>query len=185
MSNKVEKNNWIQNMLWWFSESLSKLFDNIKGTFDNLLVNLWLKEKEEINETKNQSKEEQKKLQYETIISSLDIYNDLELLLKEDNILSEKKEQILENIKNKILSKNKDISKLQEEILTEIKNEKTSYEKINKNENKIKNIIKEIIQKWKKYTISEIIKSYEEIKWENKEKEPTQEEVLEKLEKSE
>ena len=194
----LPENGFLDNITKWLKE----LMDKVKSWLDEILVKLWLKKQEEIKNTIEDSQKELGDL-------LLEVNNEF----KDDGVLSEKeketinknqetknyydwlKKEFWEEVANKeihvFLSKFKEFAKdsqlsndEEKELKTYISNQK---EKIEKDEN-LKKIVKEITESKdeKKWTnVEKIIIAYEEIKWEDENKNPTKLEVLAKLEEEE
>lgn len=199
--NNIEQKN--TNSLWFFDSItswLKELMDKITWWINNLLVKLWLKKQEEIRQesTKtnkelselmseiNQNVEEDEKLSEEEkllINQNEDTKNYYKWLTDTfwEDIANRESEILLLQIKEK--TKDNDLNNDEtNKIQTYISDQKTKIEA----DDNLQKIIKDFpsIKNQKNWsTIQEIITAYEEVKWEDEEKEPTQEEVLERLNK--
>jgi len=199
--NNIEQKN--TNSLWFFDSItswLKELMDKITWWINNLLVKLWLKKQEEIKQesTKtnkelselmseiNQNVEEDEKLSEEEkllINQNEDTKNYYKWLTDTfwEDIANRESEILLLQIKEK--TKDNDLNNDEtNKIQTYISDQKTKIEA----DDNLQKIIKDFpsIKNQKNWsTIQEIITAYEEVKWEDEEKEPTQEEVLERLNK--
>lgn len=186
----------------WFFDNitswLKELMDKITWWINDILVKLWLKKEEEINK---ETEKTQKELSEMMVEINNSVKDDWKLNKEELGLINKNKE-----IKNHYDWLNKtfweDIAKREIDIFLqkikewtednnlseEEKKEIQSYyweqqEKIEEDEN-LKTIIKNFpsIKNPKNWSsIENIIKVYEEIKWEDEDKKPTQDQVLEKL----
>ncbi len=183
----VEKNilpekGFFDDITKWLKDLMSKITWGI----NDILVSLWLKKKEEIKEETEKSQKEQIELQVWIKLENNQSLKDFLSWLK-DIYDEQTSKQIGDNLKKEIINKTEKIEDIDKNIQSILEETEKNLQKIKDNE-EIKEIIKIIYEdkdEKERYSINQIMATYEEIKKDDEDKKPTKEDVLAKLEESE